>query len=204
MSKSGSFIIAALALVACVASASAQFRVGPRVGVALNTLRFDKSAFNSDNRAGVTAGLQAEFTIPVINLAFDASVMYTRRSAEAPVSTVLPDGSIYRSRDFVNIPVNIKFKFGIPVVGKIITPYIFTGPDFAFLTSWHAVADDWTEKKVDIAWNIGVGLQLIEHLHISASHGFGMSKYIDILKPIDGKYMSGRNNYWTVTAAWLF
>ncbi|MDE6311191.1 MAG: PorT family protein [Muribaculaceae bacterium] len=197
-------IIAFVAIVAVAATASAQFRIGPRVGIDVNSMRFDKSTFNSDNRAGITAGLQCEFTIPVVNLAFDASVMYTRRNSSAPVSVTNEDG-LYKSRDFINIPINFKYKIGLPVVGSIITPYIFTGPDFAFLVSKRAIEDAFKEKKVDVAWNVGLGVQLIKHLQIGASYGFGMTKFVEKkvigTNPVD---IDGRTNYWTITAAWLF
>ena len=59
-----------------------QFRIGPRVGVAVNDLHFNKSVFDGDNRAGFTAGVMTEFTVPVIGLGFDLSAMYVRRSAK--------------------------------------------------------------------------------------------------------------------------
>ncbi len=197
-------IIALVAIVAVAATASAQFRIGPRVGIDVNSMRFDKSTFNSDNRAGITAGLQCEFTIPVVNLAFDASVMYTRRNSSAPVTASDEYGKLYKSRDFVNIPINFKYKIGLPVVGSIITPYIFTGPDFAFLMSKRAVEAAWKEKKVDIAWNVGLGVQLVKHLQIGASYGFGITKLVEKTNIADTAPLDGRSNYWTITAAWLF
>ncbi|MDE6928848.1 MAG: hypothetical protein K2P06_09005, partial [Muribaculaceae bacterium] len=97
------------------------------------------------------------------------------------------------------------YKLGLPVIGKIFTPYVFTGPSFAFLTSKQAISDAIQNKKVDIAWNFGLGIQLIQHLQIGASYGVGLTKTVEKVsgwtgtEPIDGK-----NNYWTVTAAWLF
>ena len=84
------FFVALAAIVAVGATASAQFAWGPRVGMEVNKLHFNNNIGNdlknSDNRAGITAGLQVEFTVPVINLGFDASVMYVHRSkVDAPV-----------------------------------------------------------------------------------------------------------------------
>jgi hypothetical protein len=197
-------LLVAIAVAAAATTASAQFRIGPRVGIDVNSLRFNESVFNSDNRVGFTGGIQAEFTVPVINLAFDASVMYTRRNSESAVSATDEDGNIYKSRDYISIPVNFKYKFGLPVVGKVLSPYIFTGPEFAFLASKRAAADAWNQKKVDVAWNVGLGLQLFTHLQIGASYGFGITKVAEKISPVDGKSLDGKNKYWTVTAAWLF
>ena len=70
-----------LLVLACIITipASAQFRWGPRIGTEVTAMRFDKSVFNSENRAGFTGGLMCEFTVPVINLGFDLSVMYVHR-----------------------------------------------------------------------------------------------------------------------------
>lgn len=210
------FFVALAAVVAVGATAWAQFAWGPRVGVEVNKLHFNKNIGNdiknSDNRAGITAGLQIEFTVPIVNLGFDASVMYVHRSKiDAPIAdqgntTVDAAGATKKiGGDYIEVPVNFKYKLGLPVVGKIITPYVFTGPSFAFLTSKQAISDAIQNKKVDIAWNFGLGIQLIQHLQIGASYGVGLTKTVEKVsgwtgtEPIDGK-----NNYWTVTAAWLF
>ncbi len=210
------FFVALAAIVAVGATASAQFAWGPRVGMEVNKLHFNNNIGNdlknSDNRAGITAGLQVEFTVPVINLGFDASVMYVHRSkVDAPVvdlgNTSMDAAGTTKKigGDYIEVPVNFKYKLGLPVIGKIFTPYVFTGPSFAFLTSKQAISEAIQNKKVDFAWNFGLGIQLIQHLQIGASYGLGLTKTVEKVSgwtgtdPIDGK-----NNYWTVTAAWLF
>ena len=205
-------LVLLLALAGIASAASAQFRIGPRVGINVNELRFNKDVFESDNRAGFTGGVQAEFTIPVINLAFDASVMYVRRvsqgtapaNAEADNSAMLNTKS-FKNRDYIEIPVNFKYKIGLPVVGKVLCPYVFTGPSFAFLTSRKAITNAYKNKNFDVAWNFGIGLQLFTHLQIGASYGIGMTKTVELVdKNFVGEHIDGKNNYWTVTAAWLF
>ncbi len=183
------------------AAASAQFRIGPRLGLAINDLKFSEDVFSADNRAGFTGGLQIEFTVPVVNLGFDASVMYVRRDA----SIIANATEVEMSKDWIEIPVNLKYKIGLPVIGKIITPYIFTGPSFAFLASSKAINDAWQSKKFDVSWNVGAGVQLFTHLQIGASYGFGMTKLAEQIGVNNaGGNVNGKNRYWTVTAAWLF
>ena len=142
-------VLLALVMVVMTASvASAQFRIGPRLGVEVNSLKFNEDVFNSDNRAGFTGGLMAEFNIPVVNLAFDASVMYVRRVKD--INFKNEDG-VKSNSDYIEIPINFKWKIGLPVVGKIVTPYVFTGPSFAFLTSKRAISEAFSNKKTDIA-----------------------------------------------------
>lgn len=194
------FLMAIVAMVAVCGAASAQFAWGPRVGVEVNKLHFDKSTFDSDNRAGFTGGLQAEFTIPIVNLAFDASVMYVHRT----LSPEAVGATSRKNSDYIEIPINFKYKLGLPAIGHIITPYVFTGPSFAFLTSKTAINDALKHKKTDIAWNFGLGVQLINHLQIGASYGLGLTKAVEAVSSYQGVNIDGKNRYWTVTAAWLF
>lgn len=197
--------IAVLLLVAVLAvgSAQAQFRFGVKAGVNLNSLHLDNFGqnFTSDNGAGFTGGIMTEFTIPVVNICFDASLMYTRMNAK-----VLNEGEVEtssKSKNFFQIPINVKYKFGLPVVGNVIAPYLYTGPDFAFKLGGDD--DVFRTKTFQAAWNVGVGIELINHLQIQGSYGFGMN---NIAKSVIGGNTSDdiktRNNYWTVTAAWLF
>lgn len=196
-------IAVVIIMLAAVLPASAQFSFGPRVGINVNKLHLDETTFSTDNRAGFTAGLQMEFMIPMLNLGLDLSAMYVRRSAQFEEKMADTDKN-YNS-DYIEIPLNLKYKFGLPVVGKIITPYIFTGPSFAFLTSKKAISEFFNKKKCDIAWNFGLGVQLIKHLQVSASYGLGLSKVVEYTdKNFEKADINGKNRYWTITAAWLF
>lgn len=196
---------AMLLCLAVVIPAMAQFSIGPRVGLNVNSLHFDNKLWDTDNRAGINAGLQAEFMIPMVNFGFDASVMYVHRSSKYIPEDVNNVQAENISCDYIEIPINIKYKIGLPVVGKIVTPYIFTGPSFAFRTSKAAIKEFYHAKKSDIAWNFGLGVQLFSHLQIGASYGLGMTKAYEA---IDASHQNagieGKNRYWTVTAAWLF
>lgn len=179
--------------------AMAQFKIGPRLGVDVNSLHFNKDVFQEDNRAGFTGGLQAEFMIPGLGFGFDASVMYVRRSA-----TFTDDQRTEVNADYIEIPVNLKYKVGLPLLGNILKPYVFTGPSFSFLTS-RRFFSDFVNKKSDTAWNFGFGVELINHLQLSASYAVGMSKALDVFHlSNENANINGKNRYWTVTAAWLF
>lgn len=192
------FMAIAIALMVML-PAMAQFKIGPRLGVDINSLHFNKDVFQEDNRAGFTGGLQAEFMIPGLGFGFDASVMYVRRSA-----TFTDDHRTEVNADYIEIPVNLKYKLGLPLLGRILKPYVFTGPSFSFLTS-RRFFSDFVNKKSDTAWNFGFGVELINHLQLSASYAVGMSKALDVFHlSNENANINGKNRYWTVTAAWLF
>lgn len=199
------FLFSAVAIIAMSISAAAQFSIGPRVGINVNSMHFDSDLFKSENRAGFTGGLQAEFMIPMVGFGFDASVMYVHRVNNATIDT---NGTAtapqIKDKDYIEIPVNLKYKIGLPVIGKIITPYVFTGPSFAFLTSRKAINEAWKNKSTSVAWNFGFGVQLLGHLQVGASYGLGMTKAFEKIGAVDGVDIQGKNRYWTVTAAYLF
>lgn len=189
-------------------SASAQFRAGIRAGLNVNSLDLKvlNTNFDTDNRCGFTAGVMTEFTVPVIGLCFDLSLMYTRMNSEVGLYTTNNSGEMSNefdnsSKDFFQIPLNIKYKLGLPVVGRIITPYIYTGPDFAFRLG-HSDAF----KRFQVAWDLGLGVELVRHLQIGAGYSWGINniaRKITGYEGFDGKFRT-RNNYWTITAAYLF
>ncbi|MDE6135529.1 MAG: hypothetical protein K2F79_08140, partial [Muribaculaceae bacterium] len=81
-------LLAVAALIVFSLPAAAQFRIGPRIGTEVNSLRFGnngKDLFKSDNRAGFTGGLQMEFTVPVVGIGFDLSAMYVHRVNNASI-----------------------------------------------------------------------------------------------------------------------
>ena len=199
------FLFSAVAIIAMSISAAAQFSIGPRVGINVNSMHFDSDLFKSENRAGFTGGLQAEFMIPMVGFGFDASVMYVHRVNNATIDT---NGTAtapqIKDKDYIEIPVNLKYKIGLPVIGKIITPYVFTGPSFAFLTSRKALNEAWKNKSTSVAWNFGFGVQLLGHLQVGASYGIGMTKAFEKIGAVEGVDIQGKNRYWTVTAAYLF
>lgn len=208
--KSLKRIFVAVALfVGLTMPAAAQFSIGPKVGLTVNDMKLDKDVFDTKNRTGFTAGVMCEFTLPILNLGFDASVMYVKRTADV-VGKPTIDGGVVTSQeyeiggDYIEIPINLKWKIGLPVVGKVLSPYIFTGPSFAFLTSKKAITEAYKNKSVDINWNIGLGLQFFSKLQVGASYGLGINKAVEKVGNVETLTDINRKNGWTVTAAWLF
>lgn len=210
--------VAVAALLAGVVSAPAQLSIGPRIGTEVNSLNLDKTVFDNANRAGLTAGLMLEYIAPALNLGFDVSVMYVHRVSESTlngthsVTDELATALIsreFRKRDYIEIPVNIKYKFSIPPVGHFLAPYIFTGPSVAVLASKKDITEGYRNRAFDVAWNFGLGVELFSHLQIGASYGMGMTKTVELLNkvidpPLNEIHIEGKNKYWTITAAWLF
>lgn len=203
-----SAIMVCAALLASVpaAYAGSPLRFGVKAGVNINELKFNESAFDASNRSGFTGGLTLQFTAPIINIGVDASLMYTHRNNR--ISFTGEDNVVDRittNNDYLEIPVNFRWNIGLPLVGKFIMPYLFTGPDFSFLLSNKNVKNAWNNRTFDLGWNFGLGLRFIDHLEIGASYGLGITNAASADNAMYGKNLvDGKNRFWTVTAAWLF
>lgn len=192
--------------------ANAEFRFGIKAGLNVNKLHFNQNVWDASNRTGFTAGVMTEFTVPLIGIGMDLSLMYTRMNSEVtsePADMVTQaastpgtpvDGSV--GKNFLQIPLNLKYKLTIPAVSAIIKPYVFTGPSFNFKldkNTW----DDLRSKTCQVAWNLGLGVELIKHLQISGSYAWGINNIAKNVG-INSTDIDLKNNYWTITAAWLF
>lgn len=192
------------------------FRFGVKAGLNVNSFKFNKeSIVDSHNRCGWTAGVMTEFVVPIIGVGFDVSAMYTRMNAEArelpglaqAVEDVVHGNSIFSNelgKNFIEIPVNVKYKLSLPAVSSIIQPYIYTGPSFAFKLGKNTF-NDFKTKTCQVAWNVGLGLELVRHLQLQASYGFGINNIADYTGYVHTvNDVKGKNNYWTITAGYIF
>ena len=197
-------IVAMMAVFAC-GQANAEFRFGIKAGLNVNKLHLSdyKANLNSDNQCGFTAGVMTEFTVPVVGIGFDLSFMYTHMNNE--IKEGINEGAV--GKNFLEIPLNLKYKFNIPVINSIIRPMVYTGPTMALKLD-KSTFEGISTKTVQMGWNLGLGLELFKHLQVSGGYTFGMNNVAKKIPVLDNNLNIGdikvKNNYWTITAAYLF
>ena len=185
-------VVVLLVAVMGIGMADAGLRFGVKLGTNVNHLSSNVSQiFDKNNRAGFTGGVMAEYMTPLLGLGFDLGVQYAYMNSE-----------ISDNKNFIQIPLNLKYKFSLPVVGRFLAPYLFTGPSFDFKLDKNTI-DAMKTKTFQTVWNVGLGLEFVHHLQIGASYGFGMNKIAEITIP-NVEPVNYHNNYWTITAAYLF
>lgn len=195
--------VAAIIFGTMSAQAGDIFKIGPRVGLTVNSMHFNSDLFDAKNQTGWTAGLMTEFRVPLIGIGADLSVMYVRRNSEFMLENGLDKTK--NDRDYIEIPLNLRYNFGLPVVGKFLTPYVAVGPSVSFLTSKRHIEEAYKNKSVDWALNFGFGVQLINKIDVNARYGLGLTKAVNTVSSLDGKAgIEGKNRYWTVSVAYLF
>ena len=197
----------ALVVMACltIGNAQGQLRFGLRGGMVINELKFNKKVFESENKVGWTAGLQLELDMP-LGFGIDASAMYSHRN-----DAFGNDDHVYH-RDYIEVPVHLKYKFGLIGGDRVLVPYVYTGPNFAFLVDEsdyykNDLSKTWKNRSMVTSWDVGVGLEIVRHLQINATYGIGMNnafKTVGIEKQENGETIKGKDKLWTVTATYLF
>lgn len=191
-------LLAATLTLVAVIPATAQVKMGIRGGLTLNKMKFDREIISSQNRLGYSAGVVIDLNIPVVGLGVEASAMYSYREDK------MFDDNEYFKRHYIDVPIHARYRMSIPAARKIIAPIIFTGPSISVLFK-----DDAPTKlentKTYLSWDVGAGADLFKHLRITASYSIGMSKameYID--REYTGGKVQGKDNHWTISAAWMF
>jgi len=192
------YTLATLLVMLLAFPAQARLRMGLTGGVAVNELHFDRTIVDANHRAGFTGGITADLPLPVMGLGIEASLLYTHRN------NALSDGSETFERDYLEVPLHARLQFNILGLKKLIAPYVFTGPNFAFLFHDNEPTN-YDNSKTYASWDVGAGVELISHLRVAASYGIGFTK---AMKSVQLDYqqpeVQGKDRYWTITATWLF
>lgn len=193
-----------VALVAMVSGLSVQagFKIGPKVGLNVEKMHFNSKTFDGKNSCGFTVGVMGEYMIPGLGVGADLSLQYSRLKFNVDFDN---QGEIYnKGLNYVEIPLNLKYKVNIPMVASIVKPMIFTGPTLSLLLKKDAFVD----RTCQWGWNVGIGVELINHLQISGAYTFGINNivqnFVESNEAGNIKDIKVKNNYWMVSAAWLF
>ena len=108
-------------------------------------------------------GVMTEFRSYLIGLCFDLSAMYTRMNTELQTETA--EDNI--GKNFLEIPLNIKYKFGLPVVGNVFSPTSL--PALICNQARQEFYRSLQDQDLPVAWNVGIGFEIVKHLQIAGS-----------------------------------
>lgn len=199
MKRFKALVIAAIAFCCVALPASAQFKWGIQAGIIANDLKFNSDLFDSSNRVGFTGGLTAQFNLP-FGLGVQGSLMYAHRNMEAvAVDDMNNEVKTTAKKDYLVLPIHLKYNISLPAISNFFRPYIFTGPSFSYMLSGQKFFENGPKiKKGDMEWDFGIGFDIVNHIQISAGYGLGCTK---IYKWGDE---SIRTNSWTITLGYLF
>lgn len=191
-------LLSTLMVIACLAlaiPAQAQIKFGVKAGLNVSKPHLSKETLSSDNRAGFFIGPTAEFTLPLLGLGIDGSVLYNQFGVDSEKGT--------STKKSIEIPINLRWTVGF---SSLVGAYVAVGPQFGF-----NVGDRWFDevcefKKNTTSFNVGAGLKLLGHLQVGANYNFALKDngkiHDDDIE--DLATIGFKQNTWQVSVAYLF
>lgn len=191
-------LLSTLMVIACLAlaiPAQAQIKFGVKAGLNVSKLHLSENIVSKDNRAGFFVGPTAEFTLPLVGLGIDGSVLYNQFGVNSEEGT--------STKKSIEIPINLKWTVGF---SSLIGAYVAVGPQFGF-----NVGDRWFNnvcefKKNTTSFNVGAGLKLLGHLQVGANYNFALKDngkiHGDDIEDLGT--IGFKQNTWQVSVAYLF
>lgn len=180
--------------------AKSQLKFGVKGGLNISSVHLNSDILKADNVTGFQIGPMIETTIPLIGVGLDAAILYSQKGMDVKSET---GTSTNVKTDYIDVPVNLKWKFGLP----IIKGYLAAGPYMGFRVGgdkfWEipgSVVGQVKAKNFSAGLNFGAGVELISHLQVGINYGLGLTDNYSA-----EKYdLNAKNRGWSVTAAILF
>ena len=180
--------------------AKSQLKFGVKGGLNISSVHLNSDILKADNVTGFQIGPMIETTIPLIGVGLDAAILYSQKGMDVKSET---GTSTNVKTDYIDVPVNLKWKFGLP----IIKGYLAAGPYIGFRVGgdkfWEipgSVVGQVKAKNFSAGLNFGAGVELISHLQVGINYGLGLTDNYSA-----EKYdLHAKNRGWSVTAAILF
>ncbi|MDR2389384.1 MAG: PorT family protein [Tannerellaceae bacterium] len=178
-------------------SAHAQLHFGLKGGLNIASVKFNQDLLNVENVTGFHIGPMLELMIPYTGIGFDAAVLYSQKGLYTQRKSI--------STDYIDIPVNLKWKVGLPIVKA----YLSAGPYVSLCVSgldvWEipgTVEMEIENKTFAAGLNFGAGVEVFGSLQLGFTYGLGLTDDYSAHKL--GEVFNGKSNLMSVTAALLF
>ncbi len=190
-------VIILLAVMGFVAiPASAQIRFGVKGGLNISSVHFNKDIVGADNVTGFNIGPMMEIMAPYTGLGMDVAVLYAQKGLGLK-------GEKDIKNDYIELPVNLKWKFGLPILKVYLNagPYINlrVGGD-KFWDIPGSTIDQLKSKNFGAGLNFGAGAEVIKHLQVGVNYTLGLTDDYSATT-LD---LNAKNRCWTIQAAILF
>jgi hypothetical protein len=195
------FALAALMLLTAV-PASAQLKWGVKAGLNITKPSLSMDAIKTENQTGFFVGPMAEFTVPIVGVGADISLLYNNKGMTIQE---LATGQEYnQTLHYIDIPINLKYTLGL---GSIAGVFVTTGPQFSFnIGSKKLNIGDYTLRSSEFSWNVGLGAKLFSHLQIAYNYNIAIGKTaeVDYMVGLDIVKKSLKNNTHQISLAYMF
>lgn len=188
------FTVLVLLMALAAMPMNAKVKFGVKGGLNISSVHFNSDIIDSDNITGFQIGPMIETTLPLVGVGVDAAILYSQKGWK------LKDSDENLKSNYLDVPVNLKWKFGLPAVKG----YLAAGPYIGFLLGGDDFLDGLLgqvkEKTFSAGLNFGAGVELVSHLQVGINYGLGLTDNYSISKYDVGS----KNRGWSITAAFLF
>lgn len=179
-------------------SASAQIRYGFRVGGSFSKASISNApGMSMKNGSGFSGGLLLEYQMESNGFAPDIAVLYTRYS-----SRLLDEvsGPAKIGRDFIEVPLHLKYKFYLSSTNNLVAPMVYTGPSL-LVRLGKSNPEQMSTKSLQPGWDVGIGFDIINFIQLSAGYRFGLGNAVS-RSAVPGVCL--HTNGWNVAANIIF
>ncbi|MBD5358172.1 MAG: PorT family protein [Bacteroides sp.] len=195
-----SHILLSLITLLCFSTgASSQLRYGFRFGGEFASAQLKNApGYSLDNRSGFSGGLDLEYQFTKCGFAPDLAIVYKRYNTRLKSDYQSPKSF---GRDFIEVPLRLKYKFWLKSTKDLVGPMIYTGPSVMFRLD-NGKDCPMTTKRIQAGWDVGIGFDIINFIQITGGYRFGLGNTVDSFAGIPAASL--HTNGWHVDVTILF
>ena len=183
-----------------VVTTGAQVRFGLKGGVNIANAKFNKDVLDSENITGFHIGPALEAALGQGGLGLDLALLFSQKGFGTEDKTV--------KNTFIDIPVNLKFKFGIPVIN----PFLALGPYIDFRVagdkvwdiSYREINQQVKTKSFGAGLNFNAGAELFNRLQLCVTYGLALTDNYESFEAKKITSYTGKSHNWSVSAVFFF
>lgn len=196
--KKKNCLLLLMAILLSSLSASSQLRYGFRLGGAFAKASIvNAPGMSMKNGSGFSGGVLLEYQMESCGFAPDIAVLYTRYSSKLMDEV---SGPAKIGRNFIEVPLHLKYKFYLSSTNNLVAPMVYTGPTLLCRLG-KANPEQMHTKAVQPGWDLGIGLDIINFIQLSAGYRFGLDNTLS-QNAVPGACL--HTNGWNVSANIIF
>ena len=179
---------------------NAQLRLGIKGGLNIANVTLSSDIVKPYNVTGFHIGPLVELISP-IGLGFDGAILYSQKGIDIGDETIMTD--------YLEVPVNLKWKLQLPVIEHVCKPYAAAGPYAQIRLSeekstWKNIKDQIETQSFGAGVNLGVGVELFSILQVGFIYGIGLTDNYSVNKIKDVTDIKAKEKNMAITAVLLF
>ena len=189
-------------------TANAQLKFGLRGEVGLNKPSISKGVVAVENLNAFKIGPTVEFMMPLVGFGVDGSILYSneKMNVESAANGNISAFNLEIQEHFIDIPVNLKYKFGIISPIKV---YAAVGPYAQFKVGGDDVSipgltQTVEDKKFQAGLNFGLGAEIVNRVQLGFNYRLKLTDDYSVSEPTWTDLLNDNKGFWSLTAAVYF